>query len=84
VAEEGNHRVLIFSPFPTASNPAATAVLGQNSFTNVAYNDDDQNGASDATPSARTLRAPSGVTVVGNRLYVTDGGNHRILIFTGS
>lgn len=84
VAEQGNNRVLVFSPFPTASNPAATAVLGQNSFTNVAANDDDQNGVADATPTARTLNAPQGVTVVGPRLYVADTANHRVLVFRGS
>lgn len=84
VADTNNHRVLIFSPFPTASNPVATGVLGQNSFTNVAANDDDQNGVTDATPTARTLNLPRGVTAVGNQLAVNDGANHRVLLFTGS
>jgi hypothetical protein len=84
VADRGNNRVLVFSPFPTTSNAAATGVLGQNSFTNVSANDDDQNGTTDATPTARTLAAPAGVTAVGNRLYVADVGNHRVVVFTGS
>jgi hypothetical protein len=84
VADSDNHRVLIFSPFPTASNPAATSVLGQSNFSNVAANDDDQNGTSDAAPSARTLDLPSGVTAIGNQLLVVDRNNHRVLIFTGS
>jgi hypothetical protein len=84
VADRSNSRVLIFSPFPTADNPVATGVLGQNSFTNVIFNDDDQNSVPDANPTARTMASPAGVTVVGNRLYVQDVGNHRILVFTGS
>jgi hypothetical protein len=84
VADQLNHRVLIFSPFPTTSNPAATGVLGQSNFTNVAENDDDQDGASDATATARTMRTPRGVSILGNRLYVVDSINHRILVFTGS
>jgi hypothetical protein len=84
VADADNSRVLIFSPFPTSSNPAATGVLGQNSFTNNTPNDDDQNGISDATASARTMWDPYGVTIVGNKLFVTDLSNSRVLIFAGS
>jgi hypothetical protein len=81
VADMGNNRVLVFDPFPTASNPAATGVLGQGNFTNVAINDDDQDGSTGPT-TARTMRGPQGVTVVGNRLYVADTGNNRVLVFT--
>jgi DNA-binding beta-propeller fold protein YncE len=84
VADSDNNRVLIFDPFPTASNPAATGVLGQNSFTNVVGNDDDQNGTNDGAPTGRTLRHPVGVTAIGNQLFVVDGDNHRVLIFTGT
>jgi uncharacterized protein (DUF427 family) len=84
VADTRNHRVLIYSPFPTASNPAATGVLGQNGFTNVTANDDDQDGVADAAPTARTLASPVGVTTIGNQLFVNDFNNNRVLIFTGS
>jgi hypothetical protein len=84
VADNGNNRVLVFAAFPVASNPAATGVLGQSTFTNVASNDDNQDGADDGVPTARTMNGPQGVTAVGNRLYVSDTSNHRILIFTGS
>jgi hypothetical protein len=30
------------------------------------------------------MRFPRGVTAIGNRLYVADALNHRILVFTGS
>jgi hypothetical protein len=83
VADSDNTRVLIFDPFPTATNPSATGVLGQNSFTNVTANDDDQNGVSDAA-TARTMNDPRGVTIVGNQLFVTDRDNQRVLVFTGS
>lgn len=84
VTDQGNNRVLRFSPFPTSSNPAAVGVLGQSNFTNGAANDDDQDSVTDVAPSARTLTNPSGITVVGNRLYVADSGNNRVLVFTGS
>jgi hypothetical protein len=83
VADQSNNRVLVF-PFPNASNAAATGVLGQSNFTNVAANDDDQDGLSDAGPTARTMSFPEGVTVVGNQVFVADAGNNRVLVFTGS
>jgi hypothetical protein len=84
VADAENHRVLIYSPFPTQSNAGATGVLGQSLFTNVTQNDDDQNGIADAGPSARTMNQPRGVTTIGNQLFVSDTNNHRVLVFTGS
>jgi hypothetical protein len=84
VADLGNNRVLVYQPYPTADQPAAARVLGQGDFTHVAPNDDDQDGAADLAASARTLSAPAGVVLVGDRLYVTDRGNHRVLVFEGS
>jgi hypothetical protein len=82
VADRLNNRVLVFGPFPVSSNPTATGVLGQSNFTRNTDNDDDQDGTED-TATGRTLSAPRGVTVLGNRLYVADS-NNRVLVFTGS
>jgi hypothetical protein len=84
VADRGNQRVLIYSPFPTPGNTTPIRVLGQSNFTNTAANDDNQDNIPDAGPSARTFFAPTGVTAIGNQLFVTDMNNHRVLIFTGS
>jgi hypothetical protein len=84
VADAANNRVLIFSPFPSTNNPAAVGVLGQSNFTNVTANDDDQNGVNDGTPSDRTMSAPEGLTAIGNQLFVSDPGNNRVLVFTGT
>lgn len=81
VADQLNHRVLMFDGWPTSDGPDASAVVGQADFDNLASNDDDQNGIPEKTPTARTLARPSGVHVQGERLYVVDAFNHRVLIF---
>lgn len=93
VADTGNHRVLIWNEFPTENGQAADLVLGQSDFDHVAGNDDAQTGTptvcevigednGDAT--ARTLCFPSSVRLIGNRLFVGDTDNHRVLIFEGT
>lgn len=83
VTDSMNNRVLIWNSFPTASFTPADVVLGQNSFTMNARNDDDQNGASELNPTARTLSYPVGLYLFDNRLIVTDCLNDRYLIFQG-
>lgn len=88
VADSGNNRVLIFNSFPIANNTAADDVLGQESFTRNTANDDDgsatnpQDGTAETAPTARTLSRPTGVFYLNGRLYVTDRGNNRILLFS--
>lgn len=77
------HRVMVFSPIPTTNGASAAHVLGQATFAASTANDADQNGVMDAAPTARTLTGPNGLRVIGNRLFVTDQGNHRVLIFNG-
>jgi len=72
VADSNDIRVLIWNSIPTTNFTPAAAVLGQSDFTHNAYNDDNQNGTPDSTPSARTLRYPSGVYIYGTELFVTD------------
>lgn len=88
VADSGNNRVLIFDSFPIANNTAADDVLGQENFTHVTANIDngDDTFPQDDSPqetaiTARTLSRPSGVFYLGGRLYVTDRGNNRIMLF---
>jgi len=84
VADSDNNRVLIWSHIPNSNGVAADIVLGQNSFTNSAANDVDQNGVEDnpSIPSARTLNYPTGVWTDGTKLVVLDSMNNRILIWT--
>jgi hypothetical protein len=80
IADRSNHRVKIWNQLPT-SNVAADLVLGQGDFTHVASNDDNQDGTSDAAPSNRTFRHPPAVWIERDRLFVSDGGNNRVLLF---
>jgi len=81
VSDAGGNRVMIWNTFPTANATPANVVLGQSSFTLVTQNDDDQNGAADGNPSARTLYFPGGLHYSGGKLYVADRGNSRVLVF---
>ncbi len=74
VADAGNHRVLIWTTFPTANNVSADLVLGQPNFIASSSN---QGG----TPGAGTFASPAVPFVSGGRLYVADSLNDRVLIW---
>ena len=71
VADEFNHRVLVWNAWPATNGAAADAVLGQPDFAS-------------ATPGngRQGMNAPRGVLLRGARLVVSDGENHRLLVFT--
>jgi uncharacterized protein (TIGR03437 family) len=71
VADTGNNRILIWNSIPTTQGQPANVVLGQKDFTSVA-------GVS-TTQSA--MRGPQGVWIQGNRLFVADTQNNRVLIW---
>lgn len=75
IADYSNSRVLIYNSVPTASNAEANVVVGQADFT---HNDSNQ-GSSSA--SASTLSRPVITYVDGTRLYVSDMGNARMLVY---
>jgi hypothetical protein len=84
VADCENNRILVWNAWPTTNAQPADVVLGQSDFTHTAANDDDQDGASDSTCSARTLNSAGGYLYVhaeAGRLYVGDRRNHRVLVF---
>jgi hypothetical protein len=72
VADTDNNRVLLWNSIPNNNNQAADIVLGQENFTSV--------GAPRGVPGQR-LRGPQGVWIQGQRLFVADTGNSRILIW---
>ncbi len=76
VADTDNNRVLIWNSIPNSNGAPADVVLGQPDFTKSAAN----NGQG-FTPSERSLKGPQGVWIQGNRLFVADTGNNRILIW---
>ena len=78
VADTQDHRVLIYNSIPSSSGASADLVLGQPNFTTFVEPDLTQ-AKQDAT--ANNLLNPVSVTSDGTRLYVTDLGHNRVLIW---
>jgi len=78
VADTQNNRVLVYNHIPTTNGVAADVVLGAPNFTTYVNPDisQQQTGA-----TASTMLAPVSVTSDGTRLFVTDLGFNRVLIF---
>ncbi|MEJ7599916.1 MAG: hypothetical protein WKG01_18565 [Kofleriaceae bacterium] len=74
VADSGNHRVLIWSSLPTTNGAPADVVLGQASF-NVA--------AAPQPPTPSSMNNPVDVFFDGERLYVSDSDNNRVMGWNG-
>jgi hypothetical protein len=70
VIEQGNHRILVFDPIPTATNPVASYVIGQ---------PDMVTGTSGCT--AGKLNSPYEILRHGDTFFIADGGNQRVLEF---
>lgn len=81
VADQENNRILVWNTFPTENFAEADYVIGQSSMTNVAMNDDDQDGVDDGVASARTLHFPWDVQVANGMMFVTDMENNRVLVW---
>ncbi len=84
VLDKGNNRVLIWNTFPTTNNQPANVVLGQNDFTHVTANDDNQDNVDDngSNPaSGRVFKTPSAIFMTPNALLVSDFAHERVLIF---
>ncbi len=78
VADAQNHRVLIWNSIPTTNEQPADIVLGQNSMTDSVELDPIK---ANITIAADSLLTPTSVTSDGVRLYVTDLGLNRVLIW---
>ncbi|MBY0505505.1 MAG: hypothetical protein K2X03_16450 [Bryobacteraceae bacterium] len=78
VADTQNHRVMVWNSIPSQNGAAADYVLGQSSF-NAAPEVDLTKATLNATPS--TMLNPVSVTSDGSKLFVTDLGHNRVLIF---
>ncbi|MBK8014313.1 MAG: NHL repeat-containing protein [Deltaproteobacteria bacterium] len=75
VADTGNSRVLVWNGLPTQLGAPADLILGQ-----AAESDHEPNRGGSAGPL--TMRGPRGVFVHSGSLFVSDGPNHRILVWT--
>ncbi len=80
VADTGNHRVLIWTTWPTTNGAPPQVVLGQGSFLKSQPNDSDGNGVSDGA-SGKVFFSPTGLSFHDGKLYVSDRDNNRVLIF---
>ncbi len=75
VVDNANSRVLIWNSIPTANGQAADVVIGRSAF---------GLGISDGTadpPTNTSMKFPVGIWSNGTRLYVTDSGNHRVMVW---
>lgn len=70
IADSGNNRILVFSPISTASGASASLVLGQQNFETTSMG-----------TTQETFTRPVSLAVGGNKLYVSDMENSRVLRF---
>ena len=78
VADTQNNRVLVYNTIPTTNGVAADLVIGAPNFTTFVQTDISQQTT---TATASNLLTPVSVTSDGVRLYVTDLGFNRVLIW---
>lgn len=78
VADTQNHRVMVWNRIPTANDQAADYVLGQKDFNTTSERDI---GQTQTPPAANRLLNPVSVTSDGTRLFVTDLGYNRVVIW---
>ncbi|MBC7924792.1 MAG: hypothetical protein H7039_03970 [Bryobacteraceae bacterium] len=78
IADTQNNRVLIFNSIPRSNGASADLVLGAPDFTTFVQSDLVQATLS-STPS--NMLSPVAVTSDGTRLFVTDLGHNRVLIW---
>ncbi len=72
VADTNNNRVLIWNTIPTSFNAPADIVLGQSGFGSINF---------PPVVTQSTMRGPESVWIQGNRLFVADTLDNRILIW---
>jgi len=86
VADRGNHRILVWNNIPSASNSAASFVLGQLDF--VSNSVDGGLGSIDGRvlddPTDVVIDSTVSVNGVMGAIMVADCGNNRVLIWNGT
>ena len=92
VADLGHNRVLIWNSLPTQNQPPADIALGQPDLTSAVSNNrsklcasNGQDDSGNATYPARcsaTLDFPRFALSDGRRLFIADGGNDRVLVYS--
>jgi uncharacterized protein (TIGR03437 family) len=79
VADTQNNRILIWNSIPTQNNQPADIVLGQKDFTSVIPI---PVADADLQPTQSTMLTPVSVTSDGIRLFVSDLGYNRVLVWS--
>ncbi|MCK5413453.1 MAG: peptidoglycan-binding protein [Candidatus Pacebacteria bacterium] len=74
VADNQNHRVLIYNTIPTSNDASADVVIGQADFVS---NSEDRGG----DPAANTSSGPQILHFDGSRLVVAEWSNNRFLVY---
>lgn len=75
VTDSDNHRVLVWNGLPEENFQPADIVLGQANTSSI------QPNMGNAAASASSLNGPRGAIVFGDKLFITDTENSRVLIF---
>ncbi|MCD4812274.1 NHL repeat-containing protein [bacterium] len=70
IADTGNNRVLIYDAIPTSHGTAASVVVGQSDFS-----------SSGSLCAQNRMYAPNGVWVDAGKIFISDTGNNRVLVF---
>jgi len=72
ISDSANNRVLIYNQVPSSSGANADYVLGQPNFTSNTVDNGNTN---------QELNSPTALSINGSKLYVSDSGSHRVLVF---
>lgn len=73
ITDASNRRVLIFNQIPTTNTPSADLVLGQSDFDSRLINS--------GGVSAKSMSSVHATFYDGNKLYISDESNNRVLIW---
>jgi uncharacterized protein (TIGR03437 family) len=76
VADTADNRILVYNSIPTKNGQAADLVIGESSLTTPV-----PTAQTTPNPTQSTLYSPVSVSSDGTRLFVTDLGNNRVLIW---
>ena len=78
IPDRGNNRILIYNSIPGANNASADVVLGQPSMTTSASHTSPN---STYPPASSSLARPNNTFYDGQKLYIADYINNRVLIY---
>ena len=78
IADTQDNRILIYNKIPTTNGVAADVVIGQPNLTTFVQTDLTK---ATGNPTAANMQDPVSVTTDGQRMYVADLGQNRVLIY---